>query len=190
MLARIESRHIRGIAQGVVRVWGNLPAASRHRPGDCGCSIHPTVSQRSHPLMKADPKQLLAAFQRGTWAARGRFQGSSRCERDCRGPSRKTPRGASGIRKGFVKASAFFTFRAFEDLAAVEALDVFRVVILGDQPDAFVLAGRVRHRSFPRLLVRLWHNRLTRMRCSRHGARQLRHFQRSDNFGGSESGPF
>jgi hypothetical protein len=55
-----------------------------------------------------------------------------------------------GVRKRFAEISAVVQFAGFEDLAAVEALDVLRIVIFGDQARSGVLAGGtrlIRHRS-------------------------------------------
>ncbi len=56
-----------------------------------------------------------------------------------------------GVRKRFAEIRGVVQFAGFENLAAVEALDVLRIVVFGDQASAGVLAGGIRwicHRSF------------------------------------------
>ena len=63
--------------------------------------------------------------------------------------------GGSGVGKGFVKPGPLFAFVPFQNLAAVEALDVLGVVIPGDQPQVVVFTFGLGHRP---LHTRLWHN--------------------------------
>lgn len=48
---------------------------------------------------------------------------------------------ASRVGKRFVESCSFFPFTRFEDFSAVETLQVFGIIVLGDQPDALMLAG-------------------------------------------------
>ena len=55
------------------------------------------------------------------------------------------------VRKRLAEIRGVVQFAGFEDLAAVEAFDVLRIVVFGDQPGPGVLAGGIlwaRHRSF------------------------------------------
>jgi len=71
------------------------------------------------------------------------------------------PMVSSGIGKRFVKSGALlfrlfrfcparlFHFIGFQDFAAIEALEVLRFIVFGDELRAFVLAGRIRHGDDP-----------------------------------------
>ena len=63
-----------------------------------------------------------------------------------------------GVRKRFAEICGVVQFTGFEDLAAVEAFDVLRIVVFGDQPGPGVLARGIlwiRHRSFSTNLTAL-----------------------------------
>jgi len=51
----------------------------------------------------------------------------------------------SSVGKRFIEARAVLQFSSLKNFAAVEALDVLRVVVLGNQSRAFMFAGRIRH---------------------------------------------
>ena len=56
-----------------------------------------------------------------------------------------------GVRKRLAEIRGVVQFAGFKDLAAVEAFDILRIVVFGDQAGAGVLAGGTRwigHRSF------------------------------------------
>jgi hypothetical protein len=50
-----------------------------------------------------------------------------------------------GVREGFAGLGVVGDFVRLENFSAVEALDVLRVVILGDELRALMLASRVQH---------------------------------------------
>jgi len=56
-------------------------------------------------------------------------------------------RARSRVGQGFVEARLLNQFAGLENLAAVQALDVLGVVILGDETRAIVLAGRIGHNT-------------------------------------------
>ena len=54
-------------------------------------------------------------------------------------------RAASSVRQRSIEARAIIQFSGLQNLAAVKALDVLSVVVLGDYSCALMLAGRVGH---------------------------------------------
>src|SRR5207245_7760748 len=71
------------------------------------------------------------------------------------GGLRKTPPGrrcnsrALGVGKRFIEAGGFAQFVGFQDGAAVQTLDIFGVLIFGDQPLVDVLAvGGIGHEGY------------------------------------------
>ena len=62
------------------------------------------------------------------------------------------------VRKRFAEIRGVVQFAGFENLAAVEAFDVLRIVVFGDQASPGVLAGGIRwigHSSFSANLTAL-----------------------------------
>ncbi len=62
------------------------------------------------------------------------------------------------VRKRFAEIRGVVQFAGFEDLTAVEAFNVLRIVVFGDQARSGVLAGGIRwirHRSFSANLTAL-----------------------------------
>lgn len=55
----------------------------------------------------------------------------------------------SRVRERFVEAGLLAHFASLQNLAAVQTLDVLRIVVLGDETRAFVLAGRIGHTLEP-----------------------------------------
>jgi hypothetical protein len=62
----------------------------------------------------------------------------------------------SGVGEGFAGAGIIGDFAGLENFAAVEALDVLRVVIFGDQLRTFVLARGIWHKSPVRKTLELF----------------------------------
>src|ERR1700730_9178940 len=64
-------------------------------------------------------------------------------------------RGASSIRERAIKARTIIQFSRLQNFAAVQALNVLSVIVLGDYAGAHMLAGRVGHFDLIRILARL-----------------------------------
>ena len=64
-------------------------------------------------------------------------------------------RAASSVRQRSIEACAIIQFSGLQNLAAVKALDVLSVVVLGDYARALMLAGRVGHVHLSRKLAEL-----------------------------------
>jgi predicted hotdog family 3-hydroxylacyl-ACP dehydratase len=53
------------------------------------------------------------------------------------------------VRQGFVKSGAFAQFAHFQNLAAIQTLNVLRIIILGDETRMSMFAWRFRHGGLP-----------------------------------------